>query len=62
MIWAFEYLNEKQIEELNYLNPMMDFQYDFVKQMYYWKWSIIAGLGVSAIVAAVLYLLNRLGF
>jgi hypothetical protein len=37
MIWAFEYLNEKQIEELNYLNPMMDFQYDFDKQMYYWK-------------------------
>jgi hypothetical protein len=32
------------------------------KQMYFWKWSIIAGLGVSAILAAVLYLLNRFGF
>jgi hypothetical protein len=30
--------------------------------MYFWKWSIIAGLGVSAMVAAILYLLNRFGF
>jgi hypothetical protein len=29
------------------------------KQMYFWKWSIIAGLLVSAILAAFLYLLNR---
>ncbi len=32
------------------------------KQMYFWKWSIIAGLGIAAILAAVLYLLNRSGF
>jgi hypothetical protein len=30
--------------------------------MYFWKWSIVAGVGVSAILAAILYLLNRLGF
>jgi hypothetical protein len=32
------------------------------KQMLFWKWSIIAGLVVSAILAAVLYLLNRFSF
>ena len=32
------------------------------KQMLFWKWSIIAGLVVSAILAAVLYLVNRLGY
>lgn len=37
MIWVFEYLNEAQINELNYLNPLMDFQFDFENRMYYWK-------------------------
>jgi hypothetical protein len=32
------------------------------KQMLFWKWSIIAGLVVSAILAAVLYLMNRSGY
>jgi len=32
------------------------------KQIFFWKWSIIAGLGISAILAALMYLLNRLGF
>jgi hypothetical protein len=32
------------------------------KQLYFLKWSIVAGLGVSAILAALLYLLNRSGF
>ena len=32
------------------------------KQMYFWKWSIVAGLGISAVLAAVLYFLNRSGF
>jgi hypothetical protein len=30
------------------------------KQIFFWKWSIVAGLVISAIVTALLYLLNRL--
>ena len=37
MIWAFEYLNEKQIQALKSLNPLMDFEYDFSKRTFYWK-------------------------
>lgn len=37
MIWAFEYLNKNQIKELKSLNPLMDFEYDFLKRAYYWK-------------------------
>ena len=37
MIWAFEYLNEKQIQELKFLNPLMDFNFDFGKRTFYWK-------------------------
>jgi hypothetical protein len=32
------------------------------KHLYFLKWSIVAALGISAILAAVMYLLNRLGF
>jgi len=32
------------------------------KHLYFLKWSIIAGLGISVILAALMYLLNRLGF
>jgi hypothetical protein len=32
------------------------------KQTFFWKWSIIAGLGISAILAALMYLLNRFVF
>jgi hypothetical protein len=32
------------------------------KHIYFLKWSIVAALGMSAILAAVMYLLNRLGF
>ena len=37
MIWAFEYLNDKQIQELKRLNPLMDFEYDFSKKTFYWQ-------------------------
>ena len=32
------------------------------KQTFFWKWSIVAALGISAILAALLYLLNRFVF
>ena len=32
------------------------------KNLYFLKWSIIAGLGISAILAALMYLLNRFVF
>jgi len=32
MIWAFEYLTDKQKKELGSLNPVMDFQYSFAKR------------------------------
>jgi hypothetical protein len=32
------------------------------KQTLFWKWSIIAGLGISAILAVLMYLLNRFVF
>jgi hypothetical protein len=32
------------------------------KHLYFLKWSIVAAVGISAILAAVMYLLNRLGF
>jgi len=48
--------------ERYYLLPGMGGQLLRRKQIFFWKWSIIAGLGVSAILAALMYLLNRLGF
>jgi hypothetical protein len=48
--------------ERSYLLPGQGGRAARRKQMYFWKWSIIAGLVVSAILAAVLYLLNRSGF
>jgi hypothetical protein len=48
--------------ERYYLLPGMGGQSFRRKQIFFWKWSIIAGLGISAILAALLYLLNRLGF
>jgi hypothetical protein len=32
------------------------------KQTFFWKWSIIAGLATAAVLAAVMYLLNRFVF
>jgi hypothetical protein len=37
MIWAFEYLNSKQLQELKPLGPLMDFRYDFREGCYSWK-------------------------
>lgn len=37
MILAFEYLNRRDLEELGYLNPMMDFRFDFENRIYYWN-------------------------
>ena len=37
MIWAFEYLTEKQKQDLKYLNPFMDFMYSRAKMEYNWK-------------------------
>ena len=48
--------------ERYYLLPGMGGRAARRKQMLFWKWSIIAGLVVSAILAAVLYLMNRLGY
>ncbi|MGB7747731.1 MAG: hypothetical protein WBN75_10640 [Verrucomicrobiia bacterium] len=48
--------------ERYYLLPGMGGRAARRKQMFFWKWSIIAGLGVSAILAAALYLLNRSGY
>jgi hypothetical protein len=48
--------------ERYYLLPGMGGREARRKQIFFWKWSIIAGLGVSAILAAFLYLLNRFSF
>jgi hypothetical protein len=48
--------------ERYYLLPGMGGRAARRKNLYFWKWSIIAGLVVSAILAAFLYLLNRLNF
>ena len=48
--------------ERYYLLPGMGGREARRKQMLFWKWSIITGLVVSAILAAVLYLLNRFGY
>jgi hypothetical protein len=48
--------------ERYYLLPGMGGRAARRKQMFFWKWSIIAGLVVSAILGTVLYLLNRLGY
>ena len=45
-----------------YLLPGMGGRAARRKHIYFLKWSIIAALGISAILAAVMYLLNRLGF
>jgi hypothetical protein len=51
---------EKEPERY-YLLPGMGGRAARRKQMLFWKWSIIAGLGVAAIVGAAIYFLNRLG-
>ena len=48
--------------ERYYLLPGMGGKSFRRKQVFFWKWSIIAGLGVSAIVALLMYLLNRFVF
>ena len=48
--------------ERYYLLPGMGGRAARRKHLYFLKLSIIAGLGISAILAALLYLLNRLGF
>lgn len=37
MIWAFEYLNEKQLNELKSRDPFLDFRYDDGTQTFYWQ-------------------------
>jgi len=44
-----------------YLLPGMGGRAFRRKQVTFWKWSVVAGLVVAAMVAAVIYLLNRLG-
>jgi hypothetical protein len=48
--------------ERYYLLPGMGGQSFRRKQAFFLKWSIIAGLGISAILAALMYLLNRFVF
>ena len=48
--------------ERYYLLPGMGGRAARRKHLYFLKWSIIAGLGISAILAALMYLLNRFGF
>jgi hypothetical protein len=48
--------------ERYYLLPGMGGRAARRKQMLFWKWSIIAGLVVSAILGVVLYLLNGHGY
>jgi hypothetical protein len=48
--------------ERYYLLPGMGGRAARRKHLYFLKWSIIAGLGISVILAALMYLLNRLGF
>lgn len=37
MIWIFEYITKEELKKLRYLSPILDFRYDVVKGMYYWK-------------------------
>jgi hypothetical protein len=48
--------------ERYYLLPGMGGRAARRKQMFFWKWSIVAGLLISAILAVLLYLLNRFNF
>jgi hypothetical protein len=48
--------------ERYYLLPGMGGRAARRKQTFFWKWSIVAALGISAILAALLYLLNRFVF
>jgi hypothetical protein len=48
--------------ERYYLLPGMGGKSFRRKQTFFWKWSIFAGLGISVILAAVMYLLNRFVF
>jgi hypothetical protein len=48
--------------ERYYLLPGMGGQSFRRKQTFFWKWSIIAGLAGSAILAVLMYLLNRFVF
>ena len=48
--------------ERYYLLPGMGGRAARRKQIFFWKWSIIAGLGISVILAALMYLLNRFVF
>jgi hypothetical protein len=36
MVWAFEYLTDKQKDELRYLNPFIDFKFSQKAGEYYW--------------------------
>jgi len=48
--------------ERYYLLPGMGGKLFRRKQIFFWKWSIVAALGISAILAALMYLLNRFVF
>ncbi|MGA2179369.1 MAG: hypothetical protein ABSH15_07290 [Verrucomicrobiota bacterium] len=57
----FHSKDEKERERF-YLLPGMGGREARRKHLYFLRWSAIAALGISAILAAVMYLLNRLGF
>lgn len=48
--------------ERYYLFPGMGGRAARRKQWYFWKWSVLAGLAIAALLAALLYLLNRVKF
>jgi hypothetical protein len=48
--------------ERYYLLPGMGGRATRRKNLYFLKWSIVAALGISAILAALMYLLNRFVF
>jgi len=48
--------------ERYYLLPGMGGKLFRRKQIFFWKWSIVAALGISALLAALMYLLNRFVF
>ena len=52
---------EKEPERF-YLLPGMGGRAARRKHLYFLKWSIVAALGISAILALVMYLLNRVRF
>jgi hypothetical protein len=57
----FHSKDEKERERF-YLLPGMGGREARRKHLYFLRWSAIAALGISAILAALMYLLNRFAF